>query len=151
MNKEKSCGAVIFRRDKELQVLIIRQNEGHWCFPKGHVEGDETERETALREVKEETGFTLTDYQLRGIVTFISDQWVNESMYLFTATGFTGEMIQCEEGELVWVEKDKLFDLHLWEGDKIFLDLLQNESGFFTLKLVYHGDGLVESKVHVYR
>lgn len=126
-------------------------NKDKWIGVGGKFEENESPEECLLREVKEETGFTLTDYQLRGIVTFISDQWVNESMYLFTATGFTGEMIQCEEGELVWVEKDKLFDLHLWEGDKIFLDLLQNESGFFTLKLVYHGDGLVESKVHVYR
>ena len=56
MKKEKSCGAVIFRRKKELEVLVIRQNQGHWCFPKGHVENDETERETAVREVREETG-----------------------------------------------------------------------------------------------
>lgn len=137
---------MLHRTKKEVDI-----NKDKWIGVGGKFEENESPEECLLREVKEETGFTLTDYQLRGIVTFISDQWVNESMYLFTATGFTGEMTQCEEGELVWVEKDKLFDLHLWEGDKIFLDLLQKESGFFTLKLVYHGDDLIESKVHVYR
>ena len=95
-----------------------------------------------LREVKEETGLTLTDYRFRGIVTFVSDQWPTEYMYLYTATGFEGEMIVCDEGDLEWVEHDKITDLPIWEGDKLFLRLLAEEAPFFSLKLEYHGDTL---------
>ena len=96
-----------------------------------------------LREVKEETGLTLTDYRFRGIVTFVSDRWPTEYMYLYTATGFEGEMIVCDEGDLEWVEHDKITDLPIWEGDKLFLRLLAEEAPFFSLKLEYHGDTLV--------
>ena len=96
-----------------------------------------------MREVKEETGLTLTDYRFRGIVTFVSDQWPTEYMYLYTATGFEGEMIVCDEGDLEWVDHDKITDLPIWEGDKLFLQLLAEEAPFFSLKLEYRGDTLV--------
>ena len=74
-----------------------------------------------MREVKEETGLTLTSYRARGVITFISNEWGIEYMHLFTADQFTGEMTDCDEGELVWVPKKEIKDLKLWEGDKIFL------------------------------
>ena len=63
-------------------------------------------------------------------------------MPLVTATGFTGQQKECDEGELVWVEKTRLAELTLWEGDKIFLRLLEQNVPFFSLKLVYEGERL---------
>lgn len=96
-----------------------------------------------LREVQEETGLTLTAWRYRGIVTFVSDEWGSEYMHLFTADGYTGELKSCDEGELEWVEKRRLLSLPIWEGDKIFLRLLDSEQPFFSLKLRYEGERLV--------
>ena len=89
------------------------------------------------------TNITLTKYKYRGLVTFISDEWENEYMHLFTATEYEGDIKECDEGELVWVPKSDLEKLKLWEGDKIFFKLLEEEERFFTLKLTYKGEELV--------
>lgn len=120
-------------------------NQDKWVGVGGKFEDKESPEECLLREVKEETGLTLTSYQYRGLVTFVSDRWVTEYMHLFTADGFTGEMIECNEGNLEWVDKDKVKDLPIWTGDKIFLDLLTKQVPFFSLKLSYEGDTLVEA------
>lgn len=125
-------------------------NESKWIGVGGKFEKDETPEECLLREVKEETGLTLLDYKLRGVITFISNKWQTEYMYLFTATKFTGELIPCDEGVLEWVDKREVLNLNIWEGDKIFLNKLVADDGFFTLKLVYVGDDLVESKMMEY-
>lgn len=119
-------------------------NKDKWIGVGGHFEQDESPEECLLREVKEETGYTLTSYRYRGIVTFVSGSGVTEYMSLFTADGFEGEPCACDEGELEWVEKNKIGELNLWEGDKIFFRLLEEDRDFFSLKLVYDGkDGLV--------
>ena len=121
-------------------------NHDKWIGVGGHFEADESPEECLLREVKEETGYTLTSWRFRGIVTFLSGTGITEYMHLFTADGFTGEPIACDEGELAWVEKEKLEELELWEGDKIFFRLLKEEAPFFSLKLAYDGhDTLVEA------
>ena len=113
----------------------------------GHFEYGESPDDCLLREVKEETGLTLTDYRQRGIVTFIygdeadPENRIVEYMHLYTATGFQGELKECNEGELVWIDKDKVYDLPIWEGDKKFFRLLEEEEDFFTLKLVYSEEG----------
>ncbi|MDE7037576.1 MAG: 8-oxo-dGTP diphosphatase [Lachnospiraceae bacterium] len=114
-------------------------NKDKWIGVGGHFEEDESPEECLLREVKEETGYTLTSYQYRGLVTFISGNGVTEYMSLFTADGFKGEAVPCDEGDLEWVEIDKVYDLNLWEGDRIFLRLLEERREFFSLKLVYDG------------
>lgn len=120
-------------------------NEGKWIGVGGHFEAEESPEECVLREVKEETGYTLTSYQFRGLVTFVSGNGITEYMSLFTADGFEGEEIPCDEGELKWVSKEEVYKLNLWEGDKIFLQLLVETKEFFSLKLVYDGhDKLVE-------
>ena len=101
-----------------------------------------------LREVQEETGLTLTAWRYRGIVTFVSDQWGGEYMHLFTADGYTGHLKSCDEGELEWVEKQRLLSLPIWEGDKIFLRLLDSEQPFFSLKLRYEGERLVSAALN---
>ena len=99
-----------------------------------------------LREVREETGLSLTDWRYRGIVTFLSDEWGEEAMHLFTADGFEGELRDCAEGVLAWKEKSEvLTSLPIWEGDRIFLRLLAEEHPFFLLTLRYRGDTLVEA------
>ena len=120
-------------------------NKDKWIGVGGHFEPDESPEECLLREVREETGFTLTSYRFRGIVTFISDKWQTEYMCLYTADGFEGEMTECEEGVLTWVLKSEIENLTIWEGDKIFLKLLAQEAPFFSLKLRYEGEKLVEA------
>ena len=126
-------------------------NENKWIGVGGHAEGTEDPEECLLREVKEETGLTLTSYRFRALITFISDQQEPEMMCLFTADEFTGELITCNEGELVWVDKQEVPNLPTWEGDAIFLErLLADEERFFTLRLVYEGDKLVEKSMNFY-
>ncbi len=126
-------------------------NENKWIGVGGHAEGTEGPEECLLREVKEETGLTLTSYRFRALITFVSDKQEPEMMCLFTADAFTGKLITCDEGELVWVDKREVPKLPTWEGDAIFLErLLADEERFFTLRLVYEGDKLVEKSVNFY-
>lgn len=119
------------------------QSHDKWLGIGGKFEDKESPEDCILRETKEETGLTLTDYRYRGIVTFVSDIWETEYMHLFTANGFSGDLIKCEEGDLQWISQDKLFSLPMWEGDKIFLRLLFDKTQpFFSLKLIYEGDKL---------
>ena len=124
-------------------------NKDKWIGVGGHFEADESPEECLLREVWEETGYTLTSYRYRGIVTFVSGDGVTEYMSLFTADGFTGKQLPCDEGQLEWVEKEDVLKLNIWEGDKIFFRLLAEEIPFFSLKLVYDGQGgLVEAQLN---
>ena len=120
-------------------------NRDKWIGIGGKFEGEESPDECLLREAKEETGLTLTSWQCRGVVTFLNDTCEGEYMYLFTADGFEGNMTQCDEGDLQWVEREFLNALPKWEGDQIFLDLLWQNAPFFLLTLRYHGDTLVEA------
>ena len=120
-------------------------NKDKWIGIGGHFEEGESPEDCLLREVKEETGLTLKDYRYRGIVTFVPDVWPCEYMHLYTATEWTGTMTQCDEGVLEWVDKEKVLDLPLWEGDKIFFKLLDAGEPFFSLKLCYRGDTLTDA------
>lgn len=116
-----------------------------WIGVGGHVEAGETPDECFFREVTEETGLTLGSARLRGIITFLSDEWEDELMFLYSSDDFTGELIECNEGELAFIPTHRLLSLPLWEGDRIFLQELLHGSPFFTLKLKYHGETLIES------
>ena len=140
----------ITRGDEVLMLHRIKKkndlNQDKWIGIGGKFEGDETPDECLLREAREETGLTLTNWRCRGVVTFLTDgPWENEFMYLFTADGFEGQLKDCDEGELKWVKKDFVQSLPLWDGDHIFLDLLWKDAPFFLLKLRYSGDTLVEA------
>ena len=119
----------------------------------GHFEYGESPDECLLREVKEETGLTLLSYKPRGIVTFIygdpqtPEERVVEYMHLYTADGFEGELAECNEGELIWIDKKDVYDLPVWEGDKIFFRLLEEREDYFSLKLVYDEAGTLLSSV----
>ena len=126
------------------------ENHDKWIGVGGKFEEGESPEDCLLREVKEETGLTLREYCLRGIITFVSNEWGTEYMYLYTATKYEGTLIECDEGELVWVPKDKLSELTLWEGDRIFLRLLDEEERFFSLKLRYEGEKLAETVLQCY-
>ena len=143
--------------EKENKYLMLHRtskkkdgNKDKWIGVGGHFEKGESPEDCLLREVKEETGLELTSYQFRGIVTFRSDEWPDEYMCLYTADRYTGNIGNCDEGELVWVEKGKIMDLNIWEGDKIFLKLLTENQPFFSLKLEYKGDKLVNTVLNKY-
>ena len=137
---------------REEQYLMLHRvkkqhdmNQDKWIGIGGKLEAGESPEDCLLREAREETGLVLTDYRFRGIVTFVSDQWGTEYMFLYTATGFEGEMKACDEGNLEWVEFDRIPTLPLWQGDHIFLRLLREDAPFFSLKLVYRGETLVQA------
>ena len=121
------------------------ENRDKWIGVGGKFEDGESPEDCVKREVLEETGLTLTSYRYRGIVTFVSDVYPCEYMHLFTAEGWTGEEKVCDEGELAWISKRDFMKLPMWEGDRIFLDLLDQNAPFFSLKLVYHGEKLVKT------
>lgn len=116
-------------------------NKDKWIGVGGHFEADESPEECLLREVREETGYRLTSWRFRGIVTFVSGDGVTEYMHLFTADGFEGEPAACDEGQLEWVDISRVWKLNIWEGDKIFFRLIDEDIPFFSLKLVYNGSG----------
>ncbi|WP_215699708.1 NUDIX domain-containing protein [Clostridium sp. MCC353] len=138
---EKDDSYLMMHRVKKVQDV----NKDKWIGVGGHFEEGESPEECLKREVKEETGLTLTDFRFRGIITFISDKWQPEYMCLYTSKGFEGEMTACSEGTLEWVKKEDVLSLNLWEGDKIFFQLLKEEAPFFSLKLRYEGDRLMEA------
>ena len=117
------------------------ENRDKWIGIGGKFEDRESPEDCLVREVREETGLELTEYRYCAIVTFVSGDGVTEYMSLFTADGFTGTPIPCNEGELEWVDKEEVLRLNLWEGDRIFLRLLNESEDFFSLKLVYDGSG----------
>lgn len=134
------------RGDTYLMLHRIKKredlNRGKWIGVGGKCEEGESPEDCVLRETREETGLTLTDCRYRGLVTFVSDQAPTEYMHLFTAAEWTGSLIPCGEGELAWIRKAELPSLPMWEGDRIFLRLLEEGGPFFSLKLRYQGEEL---------
>ena len=135
---EKDGSYLMLLRNKKKDDL----NEGKWIGVGGHFLEDESPEECLIREVREGTGLTLNSFLLRSVVTFVSDKYETEQMFLYTSTDFSGELIDCDEGELRWIDKKEMYDIPLWEGDKIFLKLMDENQDYFALKLVYEGDDL---------
>ncbi len=119
------------------------ENRGKWVGIGGGLEAGESPFDCARREIREETGLAAEELRYRGIITFLSDEYGTEYMHLFSCKNFSGELLsECDEGILGWIEKQELLSLPMWEGDRIFLELLDTESRFFSLKLEYSGDVL---------
>ena len=134
------------RGDAYLMLHRIKKkddlNRDKWIGIGGKCEEGESPEDCLLRECREETGLSLEEYRYRGLVTFVSDQAPTEYMHLFTASAWTGTPRECSEGELAWIKKAELRSLLMWEGDRIFLDLLEKDGPFFSLKLRYQGEHL---------
>lgn len=138
--EKDGCYLMLHRIKKENDL-----NHDKWIGIGGKFEDKESPEECNLREVYEETGLTLKDAEYRGIVTFVSDKWETEYMHIFYSDSFSGKIKDCDEGVLEWVRKERLFSLPIWEGDKIFLRLLEENAPFFSLKLEYKGDTLLKA------
>ena len=141
---EKNNSYLMLLRNKKK----IDMNKGKWIGVGGKLEIGETIEECLLREVYEETGLTLKNYNYRGKILFISDEWDSEIMHLYTADDFEGSLTECLEGELRWIPKDKIMDLNLWEGDRAFMKMLMEDEPYFEMKLVYQGDKLCEIEIN---
>ena len=136
---ERGNQYLMLHRTKKENVL----NHDKWLGVGGHFEEGESPEDCMLREVWEETGLTVTKWKYRGVVTFYLNESYGETMHLFSCLEWTGEQKVCDEGDLEWIDKQKLTGFSLWEGDKIFLKLVNNiEEPFFNLKLVYQGEKL---------
>lgn len=143
---EKEGKYLMLHRTKKQQDM----NKEKWLGVGGKFEEKESPEECMIREVKEETGLTIKEYKLRGILTFTSTSYETEYIYVFTSNNFEGTLIECEEGDLQWVEKEKIRDLNLWEGDLLFIEKIQKENPFFSMKLEYDGDKLLNYEVKEY-
>ena len=125
------------------------ENHDKWVGVGGKFEAGESPEDCMRREVLEETGLTVADYAYRGIVTFVSNEYGTEYMHLFTVTDWTGTVKECDEGDLAWIDKARLLSLPMWEGDRIFLALIDSpDTPFFSLKLVYEGDRLTHAELN---
>ena len=125
-------------------------NKDKWLGIGGKFEDGESPEECVVREVKEETGLTLNSYKLRCIVTYVSTTWETEYMYVFTSNDFTGTLIECNEGDLEWIDKKQITKLPTWEGDKLFVEKLQKDDTFFTVKFEYDGEKLIKYQLKQY-
>ena len=152
MNKSMQNTSLCYiEKDKKYLMLhrTKKQNDYNhdkWIGIGGKFEEGESPEECILREVKEETGLILTSLDYRGIVTFVSDDNFTEYMHIFYSDSFTGNLIECDEGNLEWVDKEKMNDLPHWKGDEIFLELLDKKVPFFSLKLIYT-NGLLKKAI----
>lgn len=126
------------------------ENHDKWVGIGGKFLEGESPYDCAIREAYEETGLTLKDIKLNGIITFVSDIYGTEYMFLYTCSDFQGELKECDEGNLEWIKKEETLNLPVWEGDKLFINLLLNNSPFFEMKLIYQGDILVDNSVVIY-
>lgn len=142
---------VVCYLEKDDKILMLHRtkkendvNHGKWIGVGGHVEAGESPEECVIREVREETGYTLENYRYRAILTFCYNEEPAMYLFLFTADQFSGEQIECNEGDLQWIPKAELEALELWQGDRIFHRLLESRQDFFSMKMVYQGDQLTE-------
>lgn len=138
---EKDGKYLMLHRVKKVNDL----NQDKWIGIGGKFEDKESPEECMLREALEETGLTLINPEYRGLLTFVSDKWPTEYIHLFYANNFSGELIDCDEGNLEWVPIKDIYTLPLWQGDKIFLKLIEDKTPFFSLKLQYEGEELINA------
>lgn len=141
---------VMIYLEKDNQYLMLYRNKKKKDINKnkyigvgGHVEKGETPDQALIREVKEETGLDLLSFIKRGLVYFVLNGY-EEEMYIYTSLDFKGELIECNEGDLLWVDKDKVMSLPIWEGDKYFLKYLLEEDKYFVMRLIYEDDKLIK-------
>lgn len=124
---EKSCGAIVYRKSHgNTEILLIKHvNSGHWSFPKGHVEGSETEMETALREVKEETGIdVIIDPSFRETVSYFPRKDTQKVVVYFIGKAKNFEFIPQEEeiAQIRWVDIGHASSILTYENDKTIVN-----------------------------
>ena len=146
---EKTVLCYIQHEDQFLMLYRNKKkrdfNKGKWIGVGGGIEKGETKEEALLREVKEETGLLLTKFEFRGTIIFKNNDF-EEIMYLFKGLEYQGELIECDEGELHWINIKDIMSLNLWEGDRAFLPLLIETNQMIDMKLIYKNDELIEIK-----
>ncbi len=149
--KESRNVTVVCYLERDGRILMLHRNKkkndvngGKWIGVGGHVEAGESPEECVIREVREETGYTLESFRYRAILTFCYNDEPAMYLFLFTSDCFSGEEIECDEGDLKWIPKEEIQALELWQGDRIFHRLLETRQDFFSMKMVYQGDDMIE-------
>lgn len=133
------CFLMLHRTKKQNDM-----NKDKWIAIGGHLEEGESKEECAIREVKEETGLILHSLKYRAKLTFINDDY-NEIMHLFTSDDFSGELIECNEGDLEWIKKEDILSLNIWEGDKDFMCEMLKDESYFEMDLIYSNDKFIKT------
>ena len=131
---------MLYRNKKEVDI-----NKGKWIGIGGHIEKGETKETALIREIKEETGLTVKHFEYRGKLLFVNDDF-EEIMYLYLVDSVSGDLIDCDEGELKWIKEEDVMSLDMWEGDKVFLPILLKKNDFICLKLIYKNDKYIKSE-----
>ena len=149
INLKKTVLCYLEKDNKYLMLHRVKKkediNQGKWIGIGGHIEENETPDEALIREAVEETGLTINKYKLNGIIEFVNDDYT-ELMYLYTSNDFSGRIIDCEEGILKWIPKDEIFNLNLWDGDRIFLEKLLSNDDYFEIRLIYQNNSFIRSE-----
>ena len=135
--QKDNCFLMLYRNKKKVDI-----NKGKWLGVGGHLEKGETPVDALYREIKEETGYTVKQYEYKGLIYFNYDGYT-EKMHLYLVTEVEGELIECNEGELKYIPIERLTELDMWEGDKIFISYLLEDKPYFELELNYQGNELM--------
>lgn len=150
------CDTVVYlEKDNKILMLLRNKkkndmNQDKYIGVGGKIEKNETPYESAIREVKEETGYIVNSLEYRGLLTFVSNNYPTIYIFIFSSKDFYGEEIECNEGTLVWVEKDKILDLNIWEGDRDFLTkIINNDKNPFMIKTIYKDNKLIKRSIEI--
>ena len=147
---EKTVMCYIFDHDKVLLLYRNKKkndiNEGKYIGVGGHIEEGETPLDAVIREVKEETNLDIENPTLCSLIYF-ENETIKEEMYVYKIFSFKGELIDCDEGRLEWIDKKDLFSIPMWEGDQYFLKPILENAPYFEMILKYQGNTLIKRKL----
>ena len=145
INKKSNSTLMIHRVKKENDY-----HQGKWNGLGGKFEQGESPEDCAIREIKEESGLTVNNITMKGFITFpMFDGKEDWYVFLFVSDKYEGKLIDSKEGNLAWIPNEKLMEINLWDGDKIFIPWLFKDK-FFSAKFNYKNGEFIDYEVNFY-